>query len=327
MAGIFPLPIVSEQPRRALPSSLSSLVLDCGRWTPPFNAWLQHLNAASSLQHLQLVAPTVQGFQQVVVNMDWSSLQLGNLRELYISLPSSGDGSRLQAVGLPDSMSALSSLEVLMGSTYSPVWPWPRCMLYANFALSKLRQMGRLIGFTVGGFGAAAAVPPPFPQLTSFEAYLSSNKHLPSNWESMSHLQHLSLEMCRVDDSRVQQLQRLTQLTSLRLSTGCALVNSLMQGPGAVPVPPLAKLEPLGRALVKLHRLELVNCCKPLEGQGAAALIVPDGLSSFTPVKELQLAYLCSPSHQAPPSAAQPAAVTPGGISSYSAAAVGAEWL
>ena len=300
VAGLLPVPVVDSKPIRALPSSLSSLVLEGGGRVVPVKAWLDHLIAPSSLQHLQLVHPALDGFNQAAPNVNWSSLV--NLRELYMSLPGDREYWLPQRVSLPDAMSALSSLEVLMVKTIDGAWPWSQYIVFADFTLSSLREVGCLIKVNGSNVEAAAAagtagtVPPPFPQLSSFGAYLPGS--LPSNWESMSHLQHLSLETLKVDDSRLQQLQRLTQLTSLRLSTGFSLVFSLMETGAAISA--WASLEPVGRALVKLHRLELVNCCKPLEEQGGAALIVPEGLSSFSQVKELQLICAVPPTKPLP---------------------------
>ena len=297
VAGVLPVPVVDSKPVRALASSLCSLVLEGGGRTLPFGAWLDHLSTASSLQHLQLVDPAMEGFDQVAPNVNWSSLV--NLRELYISLPGDKERCHLHVVNLPDAMSALSSLEVLMVDTTAKAWPWSQYVVFADFTLSSLREVGGLIMVTEGIAGAAAE-PPLFPHLASFGGYLPLTDHLLSNWASMSYLRHLSLEMGRVDNSTLQELGRLTQVTSLRLSTGFVLVYKLAHAVGTVSVPSWASLEPLGRALVKLDRLELVNCCRPLESQGGAAFIVPDGLSSFTQVKELQLICAVPPTKPLP---------------------------
>ena len=303
VAGLGLVPVVDEQPSRALPSSLSSLVLGGGQ-VVPVKAWLDHLSAPGSLQCLRLVNAAAGGVQEAGSQVNWGVLS--SLRELHISLPAV-DTTGMQTIRLPGSMSVLTALEVLMVDTHQQQWPWSQYRVFAMCTLRKLRQIGRMVVIepcivAPEAGGALAAAPPctSLPHLTRLES-LQYGKRIVRHWGRVSQLQHLSLELLVLDRSGVQQLQGLTQLTCLKLSSGLPVVQQMLQNETLPrPIPEWDSLEPVGRALVKLHRLELVNCCKGQEGHEYPTLIVPEGLSSFTQVKELQLICAVPPTKPLP---------------------------
>jgi hypothetical protein len=229
-------------------------------------------------------------------NLDFSGM-LG-LRELHIVL-----SDYYEAFGslMPTSISQLSGLEVLQLGTagqprapwLGPVWQEPVLGMSTTVLASctSLRSLG------YAHILSDVPVEVHLPHLSSLQLEVWDTLPEMINTSCCPSLQHLvvqcSEEYCPTT-SLVQRLAQLTALTCLQLNSGGPYYDAYYRQTS------WCGLEPLGRSLLMLRRLELVSCYGDKQRDWLAPLVMPN-LSTFTQLKQLQLACGLNPKWRIPP--------------------------
>jgi hypothetical protein len=245
--------------------------------------WASSILAATSLCRLQLVDGKMDVHLQ-----DISSLQ--NLTGIVCSYSSGEDVHSGLDHWLPASITGLGKLEVLRIEDKDPCCP-RRQHAFMTESLgeifkncSKLREIG-----PVGSNGdqptTEVVMRGVVMQQLSYISCCSRRSDvllgcIPAR--TLTNLQYLDVTDKAITRDHVQRICGATQLTHLRLDT--AYISATGQ---AVPMA-WSGLDPIGRALPKLQRLELANPYEMTASAPYFRVVMPE-LSAFTQIKQLQL--------------------------------------
>jgi hypothetical protein len=235
--------------------------------------------------------------QDYCQELDFS--RLPELRELHFML-SVPDPALERWYPAPRSISQLKFLEVLQLGRPQTRYPFQGPFLDFDCSDDDVTPFELLASCTnLKTLGHASLPDVSFevclPHLLSLQ--LVAGKKLPEILKAscFPSLQHLVVECCLVTPSIVQRLAQLTALTCLQLNTGEVFYRSLKipdQQEGSYS---WCGLEPLGHSLHLLCRLELVSCYGYQERDFKEMPLVMPNLSSFSQLKQLQLACALNP--------------------------------
>jgi hypothetical protein len=289
-----------------LPASLTKLILvmEDGKWSSA-EAWYEQEAERAVLQAWLDCGPLPRLQQLQLWNFAWEEefvryhdpqLDFSGLSELrdlrYIC--SSPDPGVKRGYRAPGFISQLTCLELLQLGMLQNRYPFHGP--YLDFfgeeydmaaadilaTCTQLRSLGHVslpeVSFEVC-----------FLHLSSLQLVVGHQLSVLLNPSCFPSLQHLVVECNRVTPSMVECLAQLSALTCLKLSSGEIFFNSEVSMGGWCGV------EALGHSLLQLHRLELVSCFGSTGRMVDQNPLVMPNLSTFTQLKQLQLACALNP--------------------------------
>jgi hypothetical protein len=268
-----------------LPASLTFMC--CASAAPAdlyiLEGWASSILAATTLRKLQLVDGDL-----AVELKDISCLQ--SLTAIICSYSSVEDVHYVCYHPLPVSITSLSKLEVLRIEDKDPCYPWRQNYWIADSLIEvsahcpNLCEMGPVADDGVRPTTEAVMRGAMMQQLTYSSCHAVRSNELLGCIPAvpLANLQYLHVSDEAVSRDLVQCICGATQLTQLRLDT--AHMSAIGR---AVPMA-WSGLNPIGRALPKLQRLELANPYEMTASAPYFRVVMPE-LSAFTQIKQLQL--------------------------------------
>jgi hypothetical protein len=263
-----------------LPASVTKLVIEWGWWCEQLenglnadpqaeHAAVQDWLACGPLPSLQELHFTGVVGEELPCNLDFSGL-LG-LRELHFMVSSDCIWDEFC---MPISISQLSDLEVLqLGIAGQPMAPWHGPVWQEPVFCVSTAVLGNCTSLRSLGYAYIPVDVPVevhFPHLSSLQLDVWDSLPEMVNPSCCPSLQHLVVQ-CSVgfcpSTSLVQRLAQLTALTCLQLNSGGVYYGNYFERTS------WCGLEPLGRSLLMLRRLELISCYGVKQRDGFVPLV------------------------------------------------------